>query len=476
MAKATHIAVIPSAGFSHFVPIINFSKLLVNLHPHIHLTCIIPILGSLPTAAKPILQTLPPRISTIFLPPVTLRHLPQGVPVVLQIQHAMTLSMPSIHHTLSSITSNTPHVAMVVDTFAHEALHFAREFNMLSYVYFPSAATTLCTHFYLPTLDRETFCEYRDLPHPITVPGCVPFHGRDLYAQAQDRKSEFYKMSLKRYESYRFVDGIFINSFLELETGPIRAFTDEERGYPPLYPVGPIIQTGTATADSTTGLECLTWLDKQQDGSVLYVCFGSGGTLSQEQMNELAHGLELSKHKFLWVVRAPSDEANAGYLGGEKDADPLEFLPSGFLERTKEQGMVVPSWAPQIEILGHGSVGGFLSHCGWNSTLESVVHGVPLITWPLFAEQRMNAVVMSEGLKVGVRGRVSENGLVERVEIVEMIKCLMEEEEGREMRKRVKELKEAATNALKPDGAATTILSQVAHKWKVLAEQKISFD
>jgi len=219
MAKATHIAVIPSAGFSHFVPIINFSKLLVNLHPHIHLTCIIPILGSLPTAAKPILQTLPPRISTIFLPPVTLRHLPQGVPVVLQIQHAMTLSMPSIHHTLSSITSNTPHVAMVVDTFAHEALHFARQFNMLSYVYFPSAATTLCTHFYLPTLDRETFCEYRDLPHPITVPGCVPFHGRDLYAQAQDRKSEFYKMSLKRYESYRFVDGIFINSFLELETG-----------------------------------------------------------------------------------------------------------------------------------------------------------------------------------------------------------------------------------------------------------------
>jgi len=97
------------------------------------------------------------------------------------------------------------------------------------------------------------------------------------------------------------------------------------------------------------------------------------------------------------------------------------------------------------------------------------VHGVPLITWPLFAEQRMNAVVMSEGLKVGVRGRVSENGLVERVEIVEMIKCLMEEEEGREMRKRVKELKEAATNALKPDGASTKTLSQLAIKWKNLA-------
>jgi len=146
----------------------------------------------------------------------------------------------------------------------------------------------------------------------------------------------------------------------------------------------------------------------------------------------------------------------------------LEFLPSGFLERTKEQGMVVPSWAPQSEILGHGSVGGFLSHCGWNSTLESVVHGVPLITWPLFAEQRMNAVVMSEGLKVGVRARVSENGLVERVEIAEMIKCLMEEEEGREMRKRMKELKEDAANAIKEDGSSTKTLSQLALVWKSL--------
>ncbi|TKY68844.1 UDP-glycosyltransferase 72B1 [Spatholobus suberectus] len=193
----------------------------------------------------------------------------------------------------------------------------------------------------------------------------------------------------------------------------------------------------------------------------------SGGTLSQEQIAELAYGLELSNHKFLWVVRVLSSLASDAYLSAQNDVDPLQFLPCGFLERTKEQGMVIPSRAPQIQILSHSSVGGFLTHCGWSSILESVLKGVPLITWPLFAAQRRNAVVLSEGLKVGVRPRVNENGLVERVEIVEVIKCLMEGEGGK-MRKRVNELKEAATNALKQDGSSTKTLSQLAVKWKSL--------
>ncbi|CAJ1948882.1 unnamed protein product [Sphenostylis stenocarpa] len=341
MDKPAYIAVIPSAGFSHFAPILHFSKRLVEFHPHFHVTCLVPSIGSLPTNSKAILHTLPPNINPILLPPFNLNHLPQGLSVVLQIQRAMRLMMPSIHQILKSITSNNPHVAMVVDSFACGALDFAHEFNMLSYVYFPSSATTLSTHFYLPKLDEETSCEYRDLPCPIEVPGCVPFHGRDLYIQAQDRKRELYKVSLERYRRFLSVDGIIMNSFLALETGPLRALKDEGRAYPPVYPIGPIVKTGT---DSAQGLECLTWLDKQQVGSVLYVSFGSGGTLSQEQMNELACGLELSNHKFLWVVRAPNNAENSLYLSEQKCVDPVQFLLSGFLERTKEQGVVIPSW------------------------------------------------------------------------------------------------------------------------------------
>ncbi|XP_029125050.1 hydroquinone glucosyltransferase-like [Cajanus cajan] len=470
MAKTTHIVVIAGPGFTHLVPILQFSKRLVNLHPNFHVTCIIPSLGSPPSASKTILETLPSNITSTFLPPVSPKDLPQGVANEVQMQLTVTHSLPSIHQTLKSLTSDsdTALVAMVVDSFAFEALDFAQEFNLLSYVYFPAAATTLSVLMHLPKLDEETSCEYRDLPYPVKVPGCVPLHGKDLYTPTQDRTNLVYKLLLQRVKRYRFVDGIFINSFLEMEEGPIAALKDEIRGYPRMYPVGPIVQTGTGKSEK--GLECLTWLDKQEKGSVLYVSFGSGGTLSQEQMNELAHGLEMSKHKFLWAVRAPNDVANAAYLGGgEKCVDPLEFLPFGFMERTKEQGMVVPSWAPQVQILGHGSVGGFLTHCGWNSTLESVLQGVPLITWPLFAEQKMNAVVLSESLRVGVRPRANEKGLVERDEISDVVKRLMEGVEGVKFRNRMKELKEAATNTLKEDGASTKTLSQLALKWKSLA-------
>jgi hydroquinone glucosyltransferase len=357
----------------------------------------------------------------------------------------------------------------VVDSLSTEALDLAKQFNMLSYVYFPPSATTLSTYFYLLKLDKETSCEYRELPEPIQVPGCVPFHGRDLVDQAQDRSNQTYKFLLQRVKRFCSVDGILINSFLEIEKGPIEALREEGSGNPAVYPVGPIIQMETKSSDDVNGFECLTWLDKQEPCSVLYVSFGSGGTLSQEQIVELALGLELSNHKFLWVVRAPNSSADDAYLSAHDDVDPSQFLPSGFLERTKTQGMVIPSWAPQIQILSHRSVGGFLSHCGWNSILESVIHGVPLIAWPLFAEQRMNAVLLSEGLKVGLRPRVHENGIVERVEVSKVIKCLMEGEDGRNLRKRVNQLKEAANNALKEDGSSSKTISQLALKLRNLA-------
>ncbi|CAJ2664929.1 unnamed protein product [Trifolium pratense] len=475
MEKTIHIAVVPGVGYSHLVPILEFSKLLVQHHPYIHVTCIIPTLGSPPSSSKTILQTLPSNINHTFLPPVQPNDLPQGLSLQMKIQRTVTHSLPYLHQALKSFASRTPLVALVVDLFAVEALHFAKEFNMLSYIYYPVAANTLAWKFYLPKLDEETSCKYIDLPEPIKIPGCVPLHGRDLFTAAGDRSSQAYKHLLQLCKSFSLLaDGVLVNSFLEMEMGPIKALTEEEsrKGKPSVYPVGPIIQTVTSSCDDANGLECLSWLDKQQPCSVLYVSFGSGGTLSQEQIDELALGLELSNQRFLWVVRAPSSSSSStAYFSAQNDLDPLQFLPSGFLERTKEKGMVIPSWAPQIQILSHGSIGGFLSHCGWNSVLESVMHGVPLITWPLFAEQRMNAVLLSEGLKVGLRPRVHENGIVGRVEISHVIKCLMEEEEGEKLRNNMKELKEAANSALKEDGSSTKTLSQLALKWRNLVHE-----
>ncbi|URE37272.1 Hydroquinone [Musa troglodytarum] len=120
----------------------------------------------------------------------------------------------------------------------------------------------------------------------------------------------------------------------------------------------------------------LLWLDEQPPGSVLFVSFGSGETLSMEQIQEQAWGLEASGRRFLWVVRCPSDRVGSGaFFHLQGPDDPLRFLPEGFLERTRGAGLVVPLWAPQVEVLAHAATGGFLTHCGWNSLLESFVHG-----------------------------------------------------------------------------------------------------
>ncbi|KAK6161565.1 hypothetical protein DH2020_004946 [Rehmannia glutinosa] len=208
-------------------------------------------------------------------------------------------------------------------------------------------------------------------------------------------------------------------------------------------------------------------VNNQPPKSVLFVSFGSGGTLSLDQFTELALGLEMSKQRFLWVVRTPQENIAAAYLNTGKNIgnNPLDYLPQGFLERTKERGLVVASWAPQIQVLSHGSIGGFLTHCGWNSILESVVLGVPLIAWPLCFEQKMNAVVLRDGLKAAIRVEENENGIVERGYVSETVKQLMEGEEGKRIRERIMDLKIAAGNALSQEGSSSKALAHVVQKW-----------
>ncbi|RHN45537.1 putative hydroquinone glucosyltransferase [Medicago truncatula] len=466
MAKTIHIAVIPSPGFSHLVPIVEFSKRLVTNHPNFHVTCIIPSLGSPPDSSKSYLETIPPNINSIFLPPINKQDLPQGVYPAILIQQTVTLSLPSIHQALKSLNSKAPLVAIIADIFAQETLDFAKEFNSLFYLYFPSSAFVLSLVLHIPNLDEEVSCEYKDLKEPIKLQGCLPINGIDLPTPTKDRSNEAYKMLLQRAKNMHLVDGILFNSFLELESSATKAL--EQKGYGKIgfFPVGPITQIGSSNNDVVGDEhECLKWLKNQPQNSVLYVSFGSGGTLSQTQINELAFGLELSGQRFIWVVRAPSDSVSAAYLESTNE-DPLKFLPIGFLERTKEKGFILASWAPQVEILKHSSVGGFLSHCGWNSVLESMQEGVPIVAWPLFAEQAMNAVLLSDGLKVAIRLKFEDDEIVEKDEIANVIKCLMEGEEGKRMRERMKSLKDYAANALKDGGSSIQTLSHLASQWE----------
>ena len=216
----------------------------------------------------------------------------------------------------------------------------------------------------------------------------------------------------------------------------------------------------------------MEWLDEQTSESVIYVSFGSGGTLSFEQVTEVAWGLQLSGHRFVWVVRSPSvaslDGAFFGPSGSDhnnKD-DPLSYLPEGFLPRTQNVGRLIPHWAPQVAILSHPCVGGFWSHCGWSSTLESITNGVPMIAWPLYAEQRMNATLLVEELRVAVRPKVlPEKKVVDREEVAYLVRQIMEmkrDAKPNPIRERMKELKHSALKAVSKGGSSYIALSDVA--------------
>lgn len=468
MERTPEIAVVPTPGMGHLIPLVEFSKRLVRQHKF-RVTFILPTDGPLSKAQKSFLDVLPDGMTYVLLPSVNFDDLPSDVKIETRISLTITRSLPSLRDAVKKLVATGNLAALVVDLFGTDAFDVALELNVSPYIFYPSTAMCLSFFFHLPELDKTiSNCEYRDVPEPIQIPGCIPVHGKDLLSPAQDRTNDAYKWLLHHAKRYRLAEGIMVNSFMELEEGALKYLQQEEIGKPSVYPVGPLTQTAEDSSSSSSH-ECLKWLDDQPRGSVLFISFGSGGALSHNQFLELALGLELSEQRFLWVIRSPNDKiADASYFNTQNSKDPLLFLPQGLLERTKGKCLLVPSWAPQMEILSHASTGGFLTHCGWNSILESVVHGVPMLTWPLYAEQKMNAVMLTEGLKVGIRvkGGDDENGLIGRVEIANAVKNLMEGEQGKKARSAMKELKDAASKVVSEEGASTKSLAELASKFK----------
>lgn len=231
----------------------------------------------------------------------------------------------------------------------------------------------------------------------------------------------------------------------------------------PVWCIGPLIPTdalkNSSTLDSKvsrqragkemgfSGEKCLEWLDSQGPNSVIYISFGSQNTISATQMMELAVGLEESGKPFVWVIRPP-----VGFdLKGEFRA---EWLPHGFEERMskRKQGLLVHNWAPQLEILSHKSIGLFVSHCGWNSVMESLSQGVPIVGWPLAAEQAYNSKMLVEEMGVSVeltRGVQSNIGWKEVKEVIDLV--MDESGKGGEMRKNAGEIKVKIRRSIRDD-------------------------
>ncbi|KAL6601451.1 hypothetical protein ACP70R_044671 [Stipagrostis hirtigluma subsp. patula] len=243
----------------------------------------------------------------------------------------------------------------------------------------------------------------------------------------------------------------------------------------PLNPLHLDARAAAAAQGNDERHECLDWLDEQPPASVLYVSFGSTSSLGMEQVAELAAALRGSNHRFIWVLRdadrgnifsAAADDDVGSH--GESRRRATAALLREFTGETQGRGLVVTGWAPQLEILAHGATAAFMSHCGWNSTVESLSHGKPILAWPMHSDQPWDAELVCKHLNAGVLvrqcRRESPGEVVPAATILEAVETMMASDEGVAVRRRAVAIGEAVRASAAAGGSSRKNLEDfVAH-------------
>ncbi|XP_052150521.1 scopoletin glucosyltransferase-like [Oryza glaberrima] len=302
--------------------------------------------------------------------------------------------------------------------------------------------------------DPDAVVSLPDLPHRVEL-------RRSQMMDPTEREGEWAFLQLVNAADQRSFGELF-NSFREMEPDYVEHYhTKLGRRAWLLGPVALAAGKGMAErqdTDTDSGRlspdeeRCLRWLNGKAAGSVVYISFGTLARLLAAELTEIARALQLSGKNFLWIIT-------------REDTDASEWMPDGFadLMARGERGLIVRGWAPQVLVLNHPAVGGFVTHCGWNSVLEAVSAGVPMVAWPRFTDQFYNEKLIVEILKVGVGVGAREfasfidhrSQVIAGEVIAEAIGRVMGEgEEGEAMRKKVKELSEKARSAVKEGGSS----------------------
>ncbi|EES03574.1 UDP-glycosyltransferase 1 [Sorghum bicolor] len=401
-----------------------------------------------------------PQLSFHLLPHVTR---PRDVPAHDYVAQTFELARASDSDLREFLRAASPSpAALVLDFFCGSAVDVGTELGIPTYFFFTSSIAGLAELLYHPLIHEQTSISLRHLGGELLrVPGVAPIPVDDLPAAYQDRDSLGNRLFLALSEQMCNSHGLIVNSFRSLEPRATDAIvaglcTPPGRRTPPLHCIGPVIKPLEEVGEKRH--ECLAWLDAQPEASVVFLCFGSMGRFSAEQTRHVARGLETSGQRFLWVVRRPP--------AGEEDGLGA-LLPEGFLARTKGKGLVVEAWAPQREVLAHGAVGGFVTHCGWNSVLEAIMGGVPMLAWPMYAEQRMNKVFLVEDLRLAVAMEGYDKEIVKDEEVAAKVKWLMESDGGRELRERTRAAMRKAKEALSAGGESSTALLELVRQCKM---------
>lgn len=288
------------------------------------------------------------------------------------------------------------------------------------------------------------------------VPGMKGIRLRDLPTcfRTTDPNDTVFKFSLAAVEGVHEASAVVVHTFDALEPDALSALSSMP---PPVYAIGPLqLLLDQLPKDPLKSMgyslwkeetECLEWLNTKAQNSVVYVNFGSLIFLTPQQILEFGWGLANSKLPFLWAIRPD-------LVLGES-----AILPPEFEFETKERSLI-PSWCPQEQVLNHPAVGGFLTHSGWNSTIESLCAGVPMLCWPIFAEQTTNCYYTCNDWGCGLE---IEND-VKRDDVEKLVRELMEGEKGKEMKNKAMEWKKLAEEASSPHGSSSRTLDNLVNQ------------
>ncbi|EAZ36908.1 hypothetical protein OsJ_21252 [Oryza sativa Japonica Group] len=401
MAAARRVVLFPSLGVGHLAPMLELAA--VCIRHGLAVTVAVPDPATTAPAFSAALRKYASRLPSLSVHPLPPPPHPPASSGADAAAHPLLrmLAVLRAHAPALGDLLRGPHAAraLVADMFSVYALDVAAELGVPGYLLFCTGATNLAVFLRLPRFCAGSSGSLRELGDaPVSFPGVRPLPASHLPEEVLDRGTDISAAMLDAFDRMADARGILVNTFDALEGPGVAALRDgrclSNRATPPVYCVGPLITDGGAEEERHP---CLAWLDAQPERSVVFLCFGSRGALSPEQ----------------------------------------------------------------VAVLQHASTGAFVTHCGWNSTLEAVAAGVPMVCWPLDAEQWMNKVFIVEEMKIGIEVRGYKPGALVQADIVDAIlRRIMESDAQQGVLERVMAMKESAAAAWKEGGSSCTAFAE----------------
>jgi hypothetical protein len=475
-----HVVLVPFAALGHSIPFLDLARLLA-LHGAAVSYITTPANASRLEGAMAEAQSAGLDISAIVLPTPAVEGLPEGcestdvLPRELIgpfVKFTEKLAEPFerwLHQQLQrgqeqdQETGRSPPVCIISDIVMLWTLQIGEKYGIARFLFntFGAYAMTLLYSVSASISQSALQKEGDSVVLSMNLPSPLRLNKNEIAANffEPDMSNPPQHLLVRCLQSLSHGCGMLINTFEDLEPEYLkhmRRLTGK-----PIWSIGPVLppsfagKAGRGKMADISEDELVRWLDSQRPRSVVYVSFGSLAFLSERQTVALARGLEASGQPFLWAIKvAPKFEPK---IADTTAADGIQsHFPDGFEDKMKNKGLglIIWGWAPQLLILSHPSVGAFMTHCGWNSTLESITLAVPLITWPMSGDQHFNSKQVAEQFGIGVQFCQHRDGIPEEKRVKEVVRLVLIEDEGEEMRRRAKELKEMASIAVGEGGSS----------------------